>query len=166
MNAPTKSDRRLVTPTLFRIGLFAVALSLAAYIPYKYATELHAITGLYAFLFPFSAVLAVAGIVLALRPKSACDCTTMTRVGMGGVAVLWLATGVMCGGSLAQSVAAAPVSGLFATFHMAVQHIFLSASVFAFALAPHWMARKLGVQVPSHPARDVANQGKLAPGNL
>lgn len=165
MQVSVNSDRNAVIWTIFRIGLFAAAMSLAAYIPYKYATELHAITGLYAFLFPFSAILAVAGIVLSLRPKSACDCSTMTRVGMGSVAVLWLATGVMCGGSLAESVAAAPVSGLFATFHMVVQHIFLSASVFAFAVAPHWMARKLGVQVQPCTARDVIDQRKLAPGN-
>ena len=55
-------------PTAFRIALFAAAASLAAYIPYKYATQLHAIQGLYAFLFPLSAILAAAGIALAVRP--------------------------------------------------------------------------------------------------
>ena len=41
---------------LFRIALFAAAARLAACIPYKYATQLHAVDGLCAFLFPLSAL--------------------------------------------------------------------------------------------------------------
>ena len=50
---------------IFRTALFASAASLAIYIGYKYATQLHTLEGFYAFLFPLSSVLAVAGMVLA-----------------------------------------------------------------------------------------------------
>ena len=68
MNASANANRNTVIPTIFRVALFAAALSLAAYIPYKYATQLHAITGLYAFLFPLASVLAAAGMLLAMKP--------------------------------------------------------------------------------------------------
>ena len=63
---------------LFRAALFAAAASLAAYIAYKFATQLHAIDGLYAFLFPLSSLLAAAGIILAVKPRKACECGPVT----------------------------------------------------------------------------------------
>lgn len=142
--------------TLFRVGLFAAAASLAGYIPYKYATQLHAIQGLYAFLFPLSAVLAVAGIVLALQPKKACDCSAGVRAGIGVLAGLWLVTGVMCVATLADAVAKNPGVGLFATFHMLAQHVFLSSAIIAFAVAPRTMANKLGGTMPASSATESA----------
>ena len=148
MNTKDKSIRISVTRTMFRIALFGAALSLAAYIPYKYATQLHAITGLYAFLFPLASVLAAAGIVLAMRPSKACDCSTVVRSGVGAVAALWMATGVLCMPSLMEATSALPASGMFATFHMLVQHVFLSLSILAFAFAPRTMAKILGASIP------------------
>lgn len=133
---------------VFRILLFAAAVSLAAYIPYKYATQLHAIHGLYALLFPLSGVLAAAGIVLALRPRAVCECSTGVRVGAAALAGLWMVTGVLGVPSLMESVARSPAGGLFATFHMLAQHVFLSLTIIAFAFAPQAMVRKLGVSAP------------------
>ena len=148
---------------IFRGALFATAASLAGYIVFKYATQLHAITGLYAFLFPLSSALAVAGIVLAVRPRTACDCSTGTRAGFGALAVLWLVTGVICVPSLLELTADSPASGTFATFHMVAQHIFLSFSVLAFAFAPRAMVRILGVPAPGRPASDQGDGRKLVP---
>ena len=140
MNAGTG---RSPAAMLFRAALFAAAASLAAYIPYKYATQLHAIDGLYAFLFPLSSLLAAAGIILAIRPQKACECGATLRGGAGALALLWLATGLMCGPTLAEAIARSPLHGSIATFHMVAQHVFLSLSILAFAIAPAWMARRL-----------------------
>ena len=140
MNNTAKSAVRW---TLFRIGLFAAAASLAGYIPYKYMTQLHTAQGLYGFMFPLSAVLAAAGIWLALRPRKACDCSVGVRAGVGLLAGLWLVTGVICVPALAEAVAKNPAGGLFATFQMFAQHILLSLAILAFAIAPRTMAEKL-----------------------
>lgn len=130
---------------LFRVALFAAAASLAAYIPYKYATQLHAFAGLYAFLFPLSALLAIAGMILAVTPAKMCECGVTMRSGVAVLSVLWLATGVMCVGTLTEAVIKHPLHGSIATFHMFTQHVFLSASLIAFAIAPAAMARVRGV---------------------
>ena len=129
---------------LYRAALFIAAASLAAYIPYKYATQLHDISGLYAFLFPLSALLAAAGMIVAVKPGTACDCGTTMRSGVAALSVLWLATGVMCGGMLTRAVMDDPLQGSIATFHMLAQHVFLSLSLIAFAWAPQRIARALG----------------------
>ena len=130
---------------LFRVALFAAAFSLALYIPYKYATQLHAIEGLYAFLFPLSAILAVLGMVFAAKPGKACDCSGTMRTGIGLLSVLWLATGVMCVGMLSSAVIEHPLHGSIATLHMLAQHVFLSLALIGFAVAPRWMAGLPGV---------------------
>lgn len=147
-----KSNARVTAWITFRIMLFAAAASLAVYIPYKYATQLHAIQGMYAFLFPLSAVLAAAGIVLALKPGMACQCSTAARAGVAAVAGLWMATGVLCVPSLMASIVNSPAGGLFATFHMLAQHVFLSLSILAFAFAPQAFPAMFGVAV-SAPAK-------------
>lgn len=130
---------------LFRGALFAAAVSLAFYIPYKYGTQLHANEGLYAFLFPLSALLAAAGIVFAVKPGKSCDCGVPMRTGLGALSILWLATGLACVGSLTTSIIADPLRGGFATFHMFVQHVFLSLAVLAFVVAPQRMAGVRGL---------------------
>lgn len=141
--------------SLFRIALFAAATSLAGYIAYKYATGLHATSGFYAFMFPLSALLAAAGIVLAVKPEKACDCGTTMRAGVAALSVLWLVTGVMCVGALSQSVMTHPAIGLAATFQMLTQHVFLSLSLIAFAWAPQRLVRALSAgptaQAPNLP---------------
>ncbi len=131
---------------LLRAALFLAAASLAAYIPYKYATQLHAVTGFYAFLFPLSALLAGAGIFAAVKPDKACDCGVTMRSGVAALSLLWLATGVMCVGSLTEAVIEHPMHGSIATFHMIAQHVFLSLMLLAIALAPQRMAKAMGVE--------------------
>ena len=145
----TNTQRIQVPGRVFRAALFAAAASLAAYIPYKYATQLHAVQGLYAFLFPLSALLAVAGIVFAVKPEKACDCGTTMRSGIAALSVLWLATGMLCVGTLTDAVLANPLRGSIASFHMIAQHVFLSLALIAFAALPGRMVRALGVATTS-----------------
>ncbi|MEO7244536.1 MAG: hypothetical protein ABIX12_05245 [Rubrivivax sp.] len=135
--------------TLFRVALFAAAASLALYIPFKYATQLHAVTGFYAFIFPLSALLAAAGIVVALKPEKACDCGPAVRSGIAALSLLWLTTGMLCISALADAVASQPLRGSLATFQMAAQHIFLSLSLLAFAWRPRRMASAVGARADS-----------------
>lgn len=135
--------KRYSAAMAFRIALFSSALSLAAYIPYKYLTQLHAIEGLYAFLFPLSAALAAGGMLFAARPQAACECGTPVRAGLGALALLWLATGLLCVPTLVHATMNSPAGGLFATFHMLVQHVFLSLALLLFAVAPQSMAERL-----------------------
>jgi hypothetical protein len=139
----TQRPRRILA-WLSRAALFAAAASLAAYIPYKYATQLHAVQGLYAFLFPLSALLAAAGMIVALQPQRACSCGAPLRSGIAALSALWLATGVMCVGTLSAAIAEQPLHGWIATFHMLAQHVFLSLALIAFALWPRRLASALG----------------------
>ena len=129
---------------LSRAALFGAGASLAAYIVYKYATQLHATSGLYAFLFPLSALLAAAGMIVAVKPEKACDCGATMRTGVGALAGLWLVTGMLCVGSLTQSVIEHPLRGSLATLQMLAQHVFLSLALIAFAWAPRRMAKAFG----------------------
>lgn len=165
MHSTTDTSRPPTLGLVFRIALFAAAASLAAYIPYKYATQLHAISGLYAFLFPLSSILAACGIVLALRPGSACACSPSARAGVGVLAGLWLVTGALCVPSLMELVARSPAGGLFATFHMLVQHVFLSLSMIAFAFAPQAMTRRLGAAASVRAGHNAGNAAGLPSGS-
>ena len=140
--------RRDLTPVVLRAILFLSAATLALYLPFKYATQLHAVTGLYAILFPLSGLLAIGGMVLAVKPEAACDCSTMTRIGGGGLAVLWMATGLMCTASLTETVREMPLGGTIAMVHMLAQHVVLSMAILAFAIAPQRTARMFGAPEP------------------
>ncbi|MBA3562568.1 MAG: hypothetical protein H0W33_00870 [Gammaproteobacteria bacterium] len=156
---PENLDKHPLIAAIFRIALFAAAASLAAYIPYKYATQLHAISGSYALLFPLSSVLALAGMALAIRPRAACQCGGLVRGGIGALAVLWMATGLLCVGMLTASVLSNPLQGLIAAVHMVAQHVFLSLSLLAFVLMPERVVRALGqdpLDTTAHPAAETA----------
>ena len=153
-------DGQSIGALIFRIALFAVAASLAAYIPFKYATQFHAMQGFYAFMFPFSAILALTGMALAVKPGAGCKLGVSARAALGSVSVLWLVTGLLCAPSLVAKFPISVSGGAFAVFHMTAQHIFLSATVFAFAFAPSWMARKLAV-VRGDAAGSVASDSAL-----
>ena len=140
--------RRDVTPLVLRTILFLSAATLALYIPFKYLTQLHAVTGFYAILFPLSGLLAAAGVVLAIKPEAACDCSTMARIGGGGLAIGWMATGLMCTASLTEMVQEMPLGGSVAMVHMLAQHVVLSMAILSFAIAPAWTARSFGAQAP------------------
>lgn len=122
---------------IFRFLVLAAAASLAVYIPFKYATQLHAIEGIYAFLFPLSSLVALAGIGLAWKPETAFRAPLWIRAAVSVVAVGWIATGVLCIPSLTRTTMAAPLAGFIATFHMTAQHVFLSLSVTFMLLVPH-----------------------------
>ena len=141
--------RTQILRRLFRVALFAAAASLGAYIPFKYATQMHAVTGFYAFIFPFSALLAAAGIVAAVNPDKACDCGPTVRSGIAALSVLWLATGMLCVSALADGVMSHPLRGSLATFQMTAQHVFLSLSLIAFAWMPRRVAVALGAEAVS-----------------
>lgn len=140
--------------TTFRVLLMLAAASLAGYIPYKYATQLHAIDGIYAFLFPLSGVLAMAGMALAARPELAFRIPLVGRAAIGALAAGWMATGMLCVKSLTTQVLVSPGAGLFASFHMATQHIFLSLAVAAIVLAPSAVWAQFGVSPKVGPARE------------
>jgi len=136
--------RRDLAPFVLRAILFLSAATLALYIPFKYATQLHAVTGLYAILFPLSGLLAMSGMVLAVKPEAACDCSAMTRIGGGGLAVSWMATGLMCTASLTEMVSEVPLGGTVAMVHMLAQHVVLSMAILGFAIAPRQTAHMFG----------------------
>jgi len=136
------------TAIFLRVVLFLSAATLALYIPFKYATQLHAINGIYAFLFPLSGLLAIAGITLSVRPQTACDCSTMTRGGAGVLAVGWIATGLMCISSLTETVQEVPLRGTVAMVHMLAQHVVLSMAIIAFAIWPQRTAIIFGAPIP------------------
>ena len=163
-----QSNLSFVGPMIFRVALFAAAASLAFYIPFKYATQMHVMQGLYAFLFPLSGILALAGMALAIRPRLGCSCGDMDaqigvplRAGVGAIAVLWMVNGMLCVPTLAAMIQHSVWGGAFAAVHLTAQHIFLSSAILAFAFAPYWMARKLGVTADIGAASSVASDRTL-----
>lgn len=116
--------------------LFAAALSLAFYLPYRYAVRPPTMPSLYAFLLPLSAILVIVGITLALRPAFAFRMPVMVRAGIAAVAVLWFAAGMVCIPALVTKIVAAPAIGFLATLQMFMQHLFLSTVVGTFVAKP------------------------------
>lgn len=150
-----------------RVALFIAAASLLVYIPYRYLAASHPAPGtVYGTIFPASALLALAGLVLAVRPD-ACACSkrrTMVAGGLTAFGVTWMATGLQCLGSLAQTTLQTPLQGVLATFHMTAQHVFLSIGVVALAWAPERVARwcgasKLDIEVPEAESGPFAEVG-------
>lgn len=141
----------------FRVALFAIATSLAGYIVVKYATSLHATEGLYALVFPFSGILALVGITFAVKPMTSCDCSLEFRAGITGLSVAWMATGMNCVSSLANTIAVSPGAGSFAAFQMVSQHLLLPIAILGFLYAPAWMLKKLGIPLSekSTSAKDI-----------
>lgn len=125
-----------IAPMIFKAALLASAVSLLAYIPYKYATHLHAINGLYAFVLPWSSIVAMAGVGLALFPNRVLRLPLPVRAGIGSIALVWMITGLLCVPMLVGRIIAAPASGVAATFQMLAQHVFLSLSVAGLLLSP------------------------------
>lgn len=128
---------------VFRVALFAAAFSLAAYIVYQYAATPHAEEGFYAVLFPLSSLLALAGMVFAVKPRTGCNCNVGVRAGLGALSVVWIATGVMCLPMLLAWIGDSPAKGGFALFHMVAQHVFLSLSLLGFVFFPRPMSKWL-----------------------
>lgn len=132
---------------LLRIVLGLTAVSLLAYVPYRYAVRPPGWEGvlgtLYALLFPIAALLAVAGLAAAVRPSvlrrlrgSGGAREAALRTGIGVYAGLWVLMGLMCVPSLSALAETAPVKGLFSTVHMTAQHVFLGFAAVATTWRP------------------------------
>jgi hypothetical protein len=137
--------------TIFRGLLFLAGFSLVGYVAYRYTLFSPPDHGsLYGKIFPLSLVLAVVGMMLAVRPH------LLNRVrGHAGLPLrsaltvfggVWMATGLMCAQSLAAGMAEAPLGGTVDMIHMLSQHVFLPIAVVALAWAPARVARWLGAQ--------------------
>ena len=138
----TKKTRAI----LFRLALGATALSLWAYIPYRYATrppQLEGFLGIaYGILFPLAGLLALGALVVAWRPEllERLAGRDPARSLLGGYAVAWLAMGLLCIPSLQATTVAAPLKGAIATIHMTAQHVFLGLTAIAAAWRPEVVA--------------------------
>lgn len=127
-----------------RLVLLAAAVSLACYIPYKYATDPPSFRGLYGYLFPLSGLIALAGLALSVKPGLVFRMPLVARVVVAALGAAWMATGLLCLSMLTAMTARMPLAGGFATFHMLVQHVFLALAVGGFALAPGALYRLFG----------------------
>lgn len=128
--------------TLFRVALAATALSLWAYIPYRYATRPPALEGflgvVYGVLFPLAGLFALGALVVAWRPAliERLAGRGAARSLLGGYGAAWLAMGLLCLPSLQATTAAAPLKGAIATIHMTAQHAFLGLAAIGAAWRP------------------------------
>jgi len=126
-----------------RAVLLLSGLSLAAYMPWKAATQFESLRSIYGPWFLQGAVVAAAGVLLMIRPVTGLRLPLILRLGVGVAAVLWMRTGLLCTPSLIDTITASPAAGLFATFHMFVQHILLSVGVLLVATVPRPMIARL-----------------------
>lgn len=128
--------------TLFRIALGATALSLWAYIPYRYATRpprLEGVVGIgYGVLFPLAALLALAALFAAWRPGllDRLEGRPAGRAVLGAYGAVWLGMGLLCVPSLQATAASSPVEGALATIHMTAQHVCLGLAAAGAAWRP------------------------------
>lgn len=131
-----------IRATVFRIALAATALSLWAYIPYRYATRPPVFEGFlgaaYGILFPLAGLLALGALVVAWRPTlvERFAGRPASRSLLGGYGAAWLAMGLLCLPSLQATTAAAPLKGAIATLHMTAQHVFLGFAAVGAAWRP------------------------------
>jgi len=135
-----------------RLALLAAAVSLACFVPFRYATDPPPFGGLYGYLFPLSGLIALVGIALAMRPGLVFRMPLAARAAVAGLGAAWMATGLFCLSSLTATTMTMPLPGLFATFHMLVQHVFITLAVGGFALAPGAVYRLFGFHLA--PARE------------
>lgn len=131
---------------LFRVALGLSALSLWAYIPYRYATRPPRLDGplgtAYALLFPVAALLALAVLAGAWRPRLVDGLAgrRVSRAALGGYALTWLAMGLMCVPRLQAVAAGSPLKGAVSTIHMTAQHVFLGLTAAGAAWRPRVVA--------------------------
>lgn len=123
---------RSVLGVVLRVAAGLTALSLVAYVPYRYAVRPPGFDGFlgsaYALLFPLSLLLAAGALWAAWRPNTLSGLANGPARGRWALGVyggLWVAMGLMCVPSLTAMAEAAPVKGLFSTIHMSAQHVFL-----------------------------------------
>lgn len=137
-----------------RVVLALTAVSLLAYVPYRYVARPPRFDGFlgsaYALLFPLSILLAVAVLRVAWRPVSLAglaDGRRTARIGrwaLGLYGGLWVTMGLMCIPSLTALAEVSPVKGLFATIHMSAQHVLLGFGSVVGAWKPELVGAILG----------------------
>ncbi len=147
---------------IYRMLMFLAGLSLLGYIPYKMIAQPQTMVGLYGILFPSSSVLALAGVVFALKPALAHRLPLLLSLPTGILAAGWLVTGLECVPTFARAIMTHPLGGLFATAHMSLQHVILSVSLAALVLAPRATYEFFGLAQPEEPGEAT---GKLAQSN-
>lgn len=128
--------------TILRVALALTSISLLFYVPYRYVTRAPEFGGFlgtgYALLFPLSALLALAALWAAWRPRVLGELggSGGGRWMLGGYGGAWVLMGLMCLPSLTSLAAHSPVQGLFSSVHMTAQHVFLGFSAVAAAVDP------------------------------
>lgn len=137
-----------------RLALLLAGASLAFYMPWKALTQFEKLESIYGPWFLQGAVVTVAGLFFVLKPGFAARVPLVLRIGVAASAVLWMRTGLMCTPHLFELTQTTPAQGLFASFHMFVQHIFLSAGVIAFAAVPQAMAARMDSPVLGETAEE------------
>jgi len=147
LNEPRKDDCSCETKRrwkAFRVLLLLAGVSLVAYMPYKALVHYDKLQDIYGPWFIQGAVVAMAGVLFAVRPGAVLRSPVWMRLGVGLAALLWMRTGLACTPSLLSSIQASLPKGGFAMFHMLTQHVFLSAGVIAMVAAPRFFAEQLG----------------------
>jgi hypothetical protein len=140
-------NHRVRWPT-FRALLFLSGLTLVGYVVYRFALPQPPDYGsLYGRIFLLSLLLAVAGMVLGVSPRSLHDARgwpgSGIRVALSGFGAVWMATGLACTPSLVAGVSESPLRGTFDLIHMLSGHVYLPLAVAALAWAPARVARWL-----------------------
>ena len=111
---------------IFLGALFLAALSLALYMPYKLAVSFEKIEQIYGPWFIEGAVVASAGLILALRPLLATRLPLPVRGGASIASGLWMYTGLRCTPHLVKLTSASLAQGLFRLIpHVAATHFSL-----------------------------------------
>lgn len=147
--ATSESGKRRRGWHALRALLFVAGLTLVGYIDYRYSFFQPPDHGtVYGVIFPLSALLALAGMVLAFRPYALArvpgQAGLALRSGITAYGGVWMATGMMCASSLARGAVKAPLGGSVDLLHMLLQHVFLPLGVVALAWAPERVARWTG----------------------
>jgi len=134
-----------------RALLVLAGLSLVLYMPFKALTQYDKLSDIYGPWFLQGMVVAVAGTLFAFRPRFAARLPLLLRIAVAVSAVLWMRTGLACTPHLIKTIQASLGPGLLAWSHMLAQHVFLSLGVVAFAVAPKFLAERMGFATSGDP---------------
>lgn len=126
--------------------------------PYKAATQYDSLRRIYGPWFLQGAVVTIAGLFFALRPGFAARLPLLARLAVAASALLWMRTGRARTPSLMAGIQASLGPGLFAFFHMLVQHVFLAAGVATFSIASRWMADRMDAEGAAERSGELAER--------
>lgn len=135
---------------LFRLALGAAAISLVAYVPYRYAVRPPRLHGImmsgYTILFPLAAILAIAALVVAARPatvEALGRAPAGLRAALAVFGLAWLVVGMACTPRMAMRAGAEPLVWGIAILQMTAQHVLLGLAAAAAAWRPDAVAALL-----------------------